>query len=211
MKKIFFAGIIALLPFTVNAMTYEQAYKKALKLEKEHRYKEAMLWYKKAAGISPKLTPKEFKSKKTPLVYLGKNSIERYEDDTTNTTLEKVIFSDFDVQPYQTNYLMPFTYDFKSKSGREKKETQFQLSFKKALSQNILGLDETIYLGYTQTSWWQTSKNSAPFRETNYRPEIFLKAPYPYAQTILKSYTLGLIHESNGRDKESSAMESSLS
>ena len=59
---------------------------------------------------------------------------------------------------------------------------------------------------YTQTSWWQITRTSAPFRETNYQPEIFLNFASPkYLDQIgVKNLKFGLLHESNGRDGSNS-------
>ena len=59
---------------------------------------------------------------------------------------------------------------------------------------------------YTQTSWWQITRASAPFRETNYQPEIFLNFVYPkYLESIgVQNLKFGLLHESNGRDGSNS-------
>ncbi|MBE0492523.1 MAG: phospholipase A [Sulfurospirillum sp.] len=170
------------------------AYQTALKYEKNGNFKEAMIWYKKAAT-----TTLHVPQKQDDIISFGKNSIEGSDDNATNDTLERIIFSSFDIKPYNSNYLLPFTYDFNTKGGRSNSETKFQLSFKKQLGSNILGMHEKLYLGYTQISWWQTSQSSSPFRETNYQPEIFIEFPYIYDYTALKGYVIGLLHESNGR------------
>lgn len=105
----------------------------------------------------------------------------------------------FDLLPYKTNYLLPATYNFTDHEGRKNFETKFQISFQKSLVDNLFGLNETIALGYTQTSWWQTAASSAPFRETNYQPEIFISIPHANKESLFKAYQIGLLHESNGQ------------
>jgi len=78
----------------------------------------------------------------------------------------------------------------------------FQLSLQKVLSYDLLGLNEFISASYTQQVWWQTYSESAPFRETNYTPEVFLTIPS--IQSIdkllhLKMIQFGYRHQSNGR------------
>jgi phospholipase A1 len=208
-KNLFFLAIIAL--FATLSLANEPdarvAYEKAQEYERSGDTQNALLWYKKSAQLSfekTTLTKKDITNVEEPLIRFGKNSIDSYENNVTNATIEKIIFANFDIKPYKTNYLLPYTYDFISKSDRKSMETKFQISFKKQLGQNIFGLNEKFYLGYTQVSWWQTSASSAPFRETNYLPEIFVQFPYPSEKTALKAYTIGLIHESNGRNSENS-------
>jgi phospholipase A1 len=61
-----------------------------------------------------------------------------------------------------------------------------------------------LYAAYTQNSYWQVynKSHSSPFRETNYKPEIFLKW-YPnedIGTSTLKQVRLSFIHQSNGED-----------
>ena len=81
-------------------------------------------------------------------------------------------------------------------------ETKFQLSLQKPIAHNLFGLDESIVAAYSQTSWWQTASSSTPFRETNYRPEIFVSIPTNFAFPHIKALNFGLLHESNGRGGE---------
>lgn len=180
MKKLFLCSIffcIASFAFTV-----EEAYKKAQTFEKEGDIKQALYWYKKAAGI--KL------AKQQGCSALQKKELQMYEK-------KKDILLAF--EPYKTNYIMPVTYNYVKHKGRKSTETKFQISIKKKLSSNIFGFKNRLYFGYTQKSFWQISEKSSPFRETNYAPEFFLVVPYLGDALPLKRYKVGLLHQSNGR------------
>jgi len=170
--------------------------------EKNGETKKAMQLYKKAALILSKPKDTYMKSKND---FIQNPLIEQYEDKETNKTVNQIIYSLFDIEAYRMNYLLPFSYDTKDhtahdgNTNRENIETKFQISFKKNLSKNFMGFNERLYLAYTQTSWWQTTADSSPFRETNYEPEVFIDFPYLNEQSILKSYRFGLNHQSNGR------------
>lgn len=190
--------------------------KKAKAFENNQNYKEAMQIYKQ---IALKQYPKQEEvsiKKEEKVVDIKPNKfekikkrfyrehIERTDDKQTSNTLEQMIISDFGLYPYKTNYLLPITYDTKQKDGRDQYETKFQFSIEKPLFYNAFGLKETISFGYTQKSYWQTAKDSSPFRESNYQPEIFVTFPYGNKQSSLKAYKVSLLHESNGQDKEDS-------
>ncbi|SAL44488.1 phospholipase A [Caballeronia humi] len=88
---------------------------------------------------------------------------------------------------------------------------KFQFSFKYRLmlpddprSRSFL---DNLYFGYTQTSIWDLSADSAPFRDTSYQPQLF----YYVQDTGWKSslYTrmgvgAGIGHESNGKSGDDS-------
>lgn len=210
--------LLCLFPLVLLATTAADAYKKAERLEKEGNIQEAMLWYKKAATLS---IESQTKTKQTALSeslqeapvfvqdqlkryhdtqHLYTSYFDTYEDKESSETLTQMLSGAFGVLPYKTNYLLPMTYDGVAHEGREQAETKFQISFKKELLHNVLGFDETLAVGYTQKSWWQTTQDSTPFRETNYLPEIFIYAPHKDKESPLKGYQAGLLHESNGRD-----------
>ena len=107
------------------------------------------------------------------------------------------------IELYKFNYLLPVTYaKTVPDDGRKSVETKFQISLAKPLFYDVFGLRESLVAAYTQTSWWQITKKSSPFRETNYQPEIFLTFASPkYLEQIgVKNLKFGLLHESNGRD-----------
>ena len=78
--------------------------------------------------------------------------------------------------------------------GNMKDQVLMQISFKIAL---FSVYDSGFFAGYTQKMWWKLYDASAPFRETNYNPEIFWKWKMSYG--ILDYVQLGFVeHNSNG-------------
>lgn len=87
--------------------------------------------------------------------------------------------------------------------GLDSTESKFQLSFKLKMHEDLLGRGIDLWFGYTQQSHWQVFNKglSAPFRETNYAPEVFLTLPTDYTLFGLRGRfaSLGLLHQSNGQ------------
>jgi phospholipase A1/A2 len=84
-------------------------------------------------------------------------------------------------------------------------EVKFQLSLKTKLLDNLIGDNGDIWAGYTQESNWQAyNGESAPFRETNYMPEIFMtwRTGVDLGTWRWQFVNLGLIHQSNGRGRD---------
>jgi phospholipase A1 len=205
---------ILILIFSIsNADNIQDIYNQAQEYEKDGKYKEAMLLYKKAVNLN---VSKEDKY----LIDLSKNeehkvqtftkmkrdfytNITKTNDVETNTNLEQMITGDFGLYPYRKNYLLPSTYDLNKKTDREQFETVFQFSIEKPLTYDFFGLNESISVAYTQKSFWQTSAESSPFRESNYKPELFVQFPYKNSET-LKGFKVSIMHESNGRNNENS-------
>lgn len=90
-------------------------------------------------------------------------------------------------------FIAPFSYNERFKGSES--ETIFQVSFKA----RILG--GPLYFGYTQRSFWQAyaSEESAPFRETNYNPELFARFQPGNWLSSQWGFDLGIEHESNGK------------
>ncbi|MGZ5498924.1 MAG: phospholipase A [Candidatus Aminicenantales bacterium] len=84
-----------------------------------------------------------------------------------------------------------------------KPEFPFQLSFKVKVLQDVFGGNMDLWFGYTQRSFWQLYNlaASAPFRETNYEPEILLNIRTDFRVLGAKARFIqfGLNHQSNGR------------
>jgi outer membrane phospholipase A len=93
------------------------------------------------------------------------------------------------ISPYEPLY---FLFGWRHATGWDAK---FQLSLRYLFGQHI-------YLGYTQTSVWDLSAESAPFHDSSYRPSLF----YYYnddKKDISSGYIFRLMtgfeHESNGQ------------
>jgi len=211
MKKILLLCICSTFALSQNL---NETYSQALELEKQGQYKKAMLLYKKALNMKTKAEDEY-------LLDLSKNQnhevqtftklkkdfyekqLNKIEDKETSHSIEQMITGEFGLYPYRKNYILPATYDLKDRENREQFETAFQFSIEKPISYNFFGMDESISGAYTQKSFWQTSADSSPFRETNYQPEVFVQFPYKNSKT-LKGYKIALNHESNGRNNEDS-------
>jgi phospholipase A1 len=121
--------------------------------------------------------------------------MEKYWDMSLDPNKERNIFA---LWPYRPCFFLPLAYnsspnedtnlDFDPKAKAQYNEVKFQLSFKFKIwrdivrssaindiiekSTGIRGVD--IWVAYTQQSFWQlyNSGFSAPFRDTNYEPEL---------------------------------------
>ncbi|AOY89058.1 phospholipase [Marinobacter salinus] len=87
----------------------------------------------------------------------------------------------------------------------EREEAKYQISFKVPLLTGFLDDRTTLWFGYTQQSYWQVynREDSAPFRETNYEPEIFLRyqTDFRIGPGTLNGVTIGFNHQSNGQSE----------
>jgi len=144
----------------------------------------------------------------------------------SNETLnlrDSLIKSDsfLNIETYEKNYFLPFAYSkdkpprvssvlpagqnepFENSQYEKNLEAVFQFSIKLQVLYDTLGFNEFIYLAYTHKSWWQVYSDSSPFRETNYRPELYMHVPAArnFENKIgLKALKFGLVHESNGEE-----------
>ncbi len=121
----------------------------------------------------------------------------------------------FPIRAYRPNYILPITYntspnldqglDVDPNAKAQNAEVKFQISFKVKLWEDILGKDMDLWFAYTQLAFWQLYNKdfSAPFRETNYEPELLLNFRTNYELLGLKGrfINVGLNHQSNGRSQ----------
>lgn len=125
------------------------------------------------------------------------------------------------VRPHQPMYVMPIWYSATpnyhiSSPTRETKhfthyelenlDAKMQISLKTKMLQDVFGTNADVWLGYTQQSYWQVynTRESRPFRSSDYQPEIFItqpvKAKLPF-NGDLRMLGAGLVHQSNGQSE----------
>lgn len=134
----------------------------------------------------------------------------------------------FVLRPYRLNYFLPIAYnsspnedaslDLDPKAKAQYNEAKFQISFKVKAFEDVLGdtlkdvfardtgiTGMDIWLAYTQLSFWQlyNSAFSAPFRDTNYEPELLINFRTNYDLFGFKGrfFNVGFNHQSNGRSR----------
>lgn len=95
-------------------------------------------------------------------------------------------------------------YEFTGSADRlDNEEVKFQLSFQTKMADDLIGGNGDLWFGYTQVAFWQlfNSEISAPFRETNYEPEVYLSflTSYDLLGLKLRAVNAGVVHQSNGR------------
>lgn len=115
------------------------------------------------------------------------------------------------ITPLRQNYILPYTYNSKPNQVAyeqedgviDEEEAKLQISLMVPLTYtDLLVPNDGVYFGFTLKSFWQLYNKdiSAPFRETNYRPEVFYQVPLPIASSRgVWLGRLGIEHESNGR------------
>ena len=193
---------ILLLSFSLTFLMASRTddFKRAQELEQSGDIKAAMQIYKELAKSSlgeQEVVQNVQANEPAP------NDAKLKQADLLRDKSDKNLQNALGIELYKFNYLLPVAYAKTiPDDGRKSVETKFQISLAKPLFYDVFGLRESLVAAYTQTSWWQITKTSAPFRETNYQPEIFLNFASPkYLEQIgVKNLKFGLLHESNGRD-----------
>lgn len=89
-------------------------------------------------------------------------------------------------------------------------EAKMQVSFKSKLMEDLFKTRADLWFGYTQKSDWQLfnqGRKSAPFRNTDYEPELLLTQPVKADLPLggkLRMLGAGFVHQSNGQSRPGS-------
>jgi phospholipase A1 len=118
----------------------------------------------------------------------------------------------FAILPHRPNYLLPISYAELDQTIYEPQlqgndldnvETKFQVSLKYVAAEDFVFDGVDLQFAFTATSWWQSYNDeiSAPFRETNYEPELIFAYTKPWSLFGLpvKHGFISLNHQSNGQ------------
>lgn len=168
-------------------------------------------WYKKAADWQVK------KTNRTNLYETIFSNMDPLSDSTSTNTAVKYISGKFALRAHKPNYLLVSYSDVIPKGEAKHEansqnintnnatyiqtEVQYQISLRADYVTNWFGFPQIWTGAYTQTSFWQIFINSAPFRETNYKPELFVTLPFVHNADMvnLKGIVFGYKHSSNGQ------------
>ncbi len=117
----------------------------------------------------------------------------------------------FAILPHRPTYVM-VTYSKRSQEPYADRlqgyefsdaELKFQISIKYLAVEDMFAEDLDLQMAFTSVSWWQafSSNISAPFRETNYEPELILNfsRAWSFLGLPVRSSVLSLNHQSNGQ------------
>jgi phospholipase A1/A2 len=121
----------------------------------------------------------------------------------------------FALTAHRPNYILPVTYldkadfspyeAFGDTEQIKEVEAKYQLSVRSLLWPEMFGSRLNGWLAFTVQSYWQVyaSDISAPFRETNYEPELFVSVPLGTNLLGWRLHRLdfGIDHQSNGRSE----------
>lgn len=124
--------------------------------------------------------------------------------------------ADFALLPYEQNYALwsytdAINRDVYRQPGSnvaaelDQTEAKYQLSLMFPLWRGILGPRTALSASYTQLALWQAANGdiSAPFRETNYEPQLFLVLlpQFEWGGWHFDWLEVGINHQSNGRSE----------
>ncbi len=118
----------------------------------------------------------------------------------------------FAILPHRPSYLL-YTYNSDPNEAvfrvanpdlnLQEQELKFQISLRVPVWYGMFDGRADLWVAYTQVSFWQAfnSAESAPFRETNYEPEVGVSVhtDFPVLGLRHKLFMVGLAHQSNGR------------
>ncbi|HEY5647122.1 MAG TPA: phospholipase A, partial [Pseudomonadales bacterium] len=120
----------------------------------------------------------------------------------------------YNLTPHQPNYLLGYSLrnrpsvpeDQGTEDELDKEEVVLQVSVKFPVWRRMFRSENDILFAYTGKSWFQAynSALSAPFRETNYEPEIFWRHYGGFKLPLgvrIAGWDMGYNHESNGRSE----------
>lgn len=85
-------------------------------------------------------------------------------------------------------------------------DSKVQISLKTKMMEDLFGTSADLWLGYTQKFYWQiyNSKDSRPFKSSDYEPEVFVTQPVLADLPLggrLRMVGGGFVHHSNGESE----------
>lgn len=101
---------------------------------------------------------------------------------------------------YKDNYIITGTNFSGGKITKYNSDAKIQISLRHRLYRKLLPWRTYLFLTYTQRSFWNIYRKSAPFGDTNYNPTLGIGRNFIDNGRIKGIGMLQFEHESNGRD-----------
>lgn len=101
---------------------------------------------------------------------------------------------------YKDNYIITGTNFEGGKITKYNSDAKFQISLRHRLYRKLLPYRLYTFLTYTQKSFWDIYRKSAPFSENNYNPSLGVGRNFVRNRRIEGIVMFQFEHESNGRD-----------
>lgn len=101
---------------------------------------------------------------------------------------------------YKDNYLISGTNFSGGKIDKNNSDIKFQVSLWHRLFNSISPLNIYMFITYSQKSFWDIYRRSAPFSDNNYNPGIGVGHNFIQNNKIVGLALFQVEHESNGRD-----------
>lgn len=101
---------------------------------------------------------------------------------------------------YKDNYIITGFSVTGEKIDKYSSDAKFQISLRHRLYKGKLPWDTYLFFTYTQKSFWDIYRSSAPFTETNYNPTLGFGRNFIRDGQLAGMGMLQFEHESNGRD-----------
>lgn len=144
-------------------------------------------------------------------------SLEQNEKQTSNSAIDRrmilersTLNNPFVITPHKPNYALVTYAESPNQApfdefnlDLQNVEIKFQFSVKIPLAREMFNDNGYLFVAYTQKAHWQmfNSGMSAPFRDTNHEPELFISflTRQPFLGMTNRLVNLGINHQSNGR------------
>lgn len=123
--------------------------------------------------------------------------------EATPEQITEQVDKEADFGMYKDNYIITGIPTNKP-TNKETADVKFQFSIRHRMLKGTLPFNSFLMLTYTQKSFWDVYRDSAPFADSNYNPGFMLGAPVTQHGKLRGMLALSLEHESNGRDGDAS-------
>lgn len=121
-----------------------------------------------------------------------------------NDTYQKIIKELSSFTMFGDNYFVTGTSTKKDAFTSNGSDTKFEIGFKQLVTNVELPLRIIPFITYRQKAFWDTYKESLPFRELNYNPGVGFAKLFFNQQDLNFALYFSFEHESNGRDSTNS-------